>query len=91
MAWPAEPTEDAVALGGDFWYAVGELDGEMHGIQLWHPRPDNGQRCWGGWIPVTGEYRWDVVSREPLTLNPSILCNACGAHGWIREGKWVSA
>lgn len=33
---------------------------------------------------------WRVVSWEPLTLEPSILCR-CGDHGFIREGKWVRA
>lgn len=34
---------------------------------------------------------WDVVSLEPLTLTPSILCTACGDHGFITDGKWVPA
>ena len=36
---------------------------------------------------------WQVISWEPLTLSPSILCLAegCGDHGFIREGKWVPA
>jgi len=34
---------------------------------------------------------WTVESWEPLTLSPSILRNECGCHGYIREGKWVSA
>lgn len=35
---------------------------------------------------------WDVVSWEPLTINPSIqlLAPSC-CHGYIREGKWVNA
>jgi len=33
---------------------------------------------------------WKVESWEPLTLSPSLLCH-CGDHGFIREGKWVSA
>lgn len=35
--------------------------------------------------------RWEVVSWEPLTLNPSILCLSCQLHGWIRDGRWVPA
>ncbi len=43
--------------------------------------------------------RWQVISWEPLTLAPSLLCRApldgfnghCGDHGFIREGKWVRA
>lgn len=32
-----------------------------------------------------------VLSMEPLTITPSILCGECGMHGFITEGKWVSA
>ena len=35
--------------------------------------------------------KWQVLSWEPLTLAPSLLCGACGDHGFIREGKWVVA
>lgn len=31
---------------------------------------------------------WNVESWEPLTLSPSLLCTACGDHGFIRNGKW---
>jgi hypothetical protein len=34
---------------------------------------------------------WRIVSSEPLTLEPSILCPDCGHHGWIRGGRWVPA
>lgn len=34
--------------------------------------------------------RWQVISWEPLTLSPSILCS-CGDHGFIRDGRWVRA
>lgn len=30
-----------------------------------------------------------VGSFDGLTLLPSILCQNCGLHGYIREGKWV--
>lgn len=32
-----------------------------------------------------------VVQREPLTVNPSILCDDCGLHGFITNGSWFSA
>ena len=34
---------------------------------------------------------WTVVTKEPLTVSPSILCGQCGLHGFWREGKWVGA
>ena len=33
---------------------------------------------------------WTVESWDPLTLSPSLLCH-CGDHGFIRQGRWVSA
>lgn len=35
--------------------------------------------------------KWQVHEWEPLTLSPSLLCNRCGDHGFIREGRWVPA
>lgn len=26
-----------------------------------------------------------------LTVDPSILCDDCGLHGWVRDGQWVPA
>jgi hypothetical protein len=34
---------------------------------------------------------WNMESREPLTLSPSLLCRVCGDHGFIRDGHWVPA
>lgn len=34
---------------------------------------------------------WTLVSREPLTLSPSIVCRTCGVHGWIENGLWRDA
>jgi hypothetical protein len=37
--------------------------------------------------------KWQVQSYEPLTISPSVFCNpakgGCGAHGFIREGRWI--
>lgn len=53
----------------------------------------------GGVHPDTPEVRrvfttgpfWQVISWEPLHLEPSILMKTCGCHGFIRNGKWVPA
>lgn len=34
---------------------------------------------------------WTIVSRDPLHIEPSILCGACGFHGFIRSGRWEPA
>ena len=30
---------------------------------------------------------WTVVQEEPLTVRPSVSCEACGWHGWITGGE----
>ena len=64
------------------------------GVAYKHPNGKGGE-C-EGWAPFTGtpggrDDGWDVQSLEPLTISPSLLCRACGHHGFIREGKWVPA
>ncbi len=41
-------------------------------------------------LPIAA-WGWTVVTKEPLTISPSILCGECGVHGFIRDGKWVPA
>lgn len=31
-----------------------------------------------------------IVSREPLTITPSVGCSDCGLHGFITDGRWLS-
>lgn len=42
-----------------------------------------------------GQPRKQVLSLDPLELSPSIHCavekGGCGAHGFIRAGRWVPA
>jgi hypothetical protein len=33
----------------------------------------------------------EVITRDPLHIEASILCPDCGTHGWIRNGRWVEA
>jgi hypothetical protein len=63
------------------------------GLYWDHDRPD-GTHCEGSshsYVPLHGPGAWRVESLEPLTLSPSLLCTQCKTHGFIREGKWVSA
>ncbi|NUP39179.1 MAG: hypothetical protein HOY76_19735 [Streptomyces sp.] len=32
-----------------------------------------------------------LVSREPLHIEPSLLWPCCGAHGFVRDGRWINA
>ena len=73
-------------------------DIEKHGAIITHRKVD-GSPCSGNitFDDVVSQRldpphpRWTVVNWEPLTLVPSILCRACGDHGWIRNGVWVPA
>ena len=71
-------------------------DVDRYGAIITHSRPDNGEAC-EGMVTFDGEVqrqlsadrpRWTVVSWEPLTLTPSVLCQ-CGDHGYITNGEWV--
>ena len=73
-------------------------DVERYGLIVDHPTLTGGS-CTSGITFDTEVARriepdkpmWTVESWEPLTLSPSLLCRACGCHGWIRDGKWVPA
>lgn len=64
-----------------------------------HDRPDGAGRCSGGVLfdlPGVAEAfpdrpLWTVEGWEPLTLSPSLLCRACGNHGFVQAGRWVPA
>jgi hypothetical protein len=85
--------------GHEISFYVGEDDEIRIGLLDRHNKPD-GSRCNGpSSIPfdvpqnshVPDSARWQLVKAEPLTLSPSLLCQICGDHGFIREGKWVVA
>lgn len=63
-----------------------------------HPHPATGERCSGAitfdlveTVALEHRARWRVISRDPLTLEESLLCRTCGHHGFIRNGLWVPA
>lgn len=92
------PPEDAIDLGHDTFYTKVMRDGEWIGIHEWHR--ENGEHQ-AGFIPFAGRLKpdwwrsdapaWEVLSEDPLTLSPSLACQQCGHHGFIREGRWVPA
>ena len=82
------------------WAHLADVD--PCGLILEHPDArDPTRRCesgltfdLAGMAEVFPGPRWQVVSLEPLTLSPSILCSpdkgGCGLHGFIRGGRWES-
>lgn len=77
-------------------------DNDKTGIIVGHVHED-GEICEGAVLFDTPENHrgeegrplWQVESLDPLTISPSILMSpdkgGCGLHGWVREGRWVSA
>lgn len=94
--WPGNDT--VFSIGTDE-YADWELErgtGRKVGLHTWHWVESAGHWC-GGWLGFTnveGAFPGSVhqlVSEDPLTVMPSLLCPRCQHHGWIRDGRWVSA
>jgi hypothetical protein len=93
--WDALDATGVVDLGNGAKYTRVIYQDEWVGINEWHLTPQ-GDLC-GGWVPFAGSAipgggtYWDVLSLDPLTLSPSVLCRGCGHHGFIREGRWIPA
>lgn len=66
--------------------------------EIYYGWPEGEERPWiwhwcakrGHWTGA-GTGRHDLVSREPLHLEPSLIWPCCGLHGWIRSGLWTPA
>jgi hypothetical protein len=73
-------------------------DEPRYGATVRHLTP-TGAECFGAiTFPSDAQRRidpyaatWDVVSLDPPTFTPSLLCNSCGDHGFITDGRWVPA
>jgi len=90
--------DGAIDIGNGTWITkVQDGTGEWVGINEWHHAPSGDSWEWcGGWVPfmlpglpeAVHSNHWDIVSLEPLTLSPSLLCTSCQHHGYIRNGAW---
>jgi hypothetical protein len=90
---------DPIDLGDGHFLQFSEYEGEIAGCSISH-KGKNGEDC-NGWVAFAGRKwaasfpqgisTWNVVSEEPLTLEPSVLCRVCGDHGHVKCGKWVRA
>ena len=97
----ADSNRDEIDLGDGHRLVFSGYEGEARvGGNVMHT-PIEGKCSGDGWIAFEGRSWarsfnrqitvWTVESDDPLTLSPSILCRACGDHGFIRNGKWVRA
>ena len=87
--WPSLETVGVTRLTDDIYYGWWEDDANP---TFWH-------WCVTGARSLDGGPRWEgagtnnhtLVSREPLHLEPSLLWNCCGLHGFVRDGNWIPA
>lgn len=67
--------------------------GDVLGVLLVHPCAARGGQATQDFIPT--KYMpgrdWELVSRDPITLSPSVDYTCCGLHGFVRDGRWVPA
>jgi hypothetical protein len=73
-------------------------EAEPYGAIWYHASPKTGECCFGSFDwrrPDHPDFRqgplWERGSADPLTISPSLLCLDCGAHGFIKEGRWIPA
>lgn len=90
--------EGVVFAGDDTYYRVRSPEGRQPGIEdvyVWHwctaYGPGPGETVDNGRWMCAGVRNHTLVGTSPLHLEPSILWNCCNKHGYIREGRWVSA
>lgn len=92
---------DELDLGDGHRIVFSSYKGEARaGANVIHP-PVEGKCDGNGWITFEGSKwaksfnraiaTWKIERADPFTISPSVLCRACGDHGFIRDGRWVKA
>lgn len=89
MTLPVCTSRDLGDIGHGVTAEVRFLDGVPEGVAYRHDCPMGAHEGWAPLVPP-GEV-WTLVSLEPLTIEPSLECRACGHHGYIRNGRWEPA
>jgi hypothetical protein len=90
--WPGLEMTDLTRLTEDIYY--GWAKGHANPV-LWHrcaalaDVPEE-RTVHGPWVATNTEGH-TLLSREPLHLEPSLLWQCCGLHGWVRGGTWTPA
>lgn len=81
---PPSNWADATRLTDDIYYRIPTDDRDPNPL-IWHWCAERER-----WI-AAGTTHHKLVSAEPLHLEPSLLIDCCGLHGYIRHGTWTSA
>ncbi len=91
--WPGLEMVDVTKLTDEIYF--GWLEHETNPM-FWHwcksleGVPEDRKVHEGCWV-AAGTSAHTLVSREPLHLEPSLLWNCCGLHGFVRDGQWTNA
>jgi hypothetical protein len=95
--YPDGPPDGVLDLGHDVLVKLTAREGYEGPVGLIEThRSAEGHGCGGSVtfdVPGAeglGGPRWQVISLDPLHIEPSVLCS-CGHHGFIREGRWIPA
>lgn len=78
------------SIDGHAWIMGAPVAGET-GASLWCVHldaRDPGRQCTA---TPRGLGHHKVVAAAPLTLEPSLACEICGWHGFVRNGHWTPA
>ena len=91
-------SDDAVILDDDHCLVPFDHSEDSHwnaaGWLFCHRIPVQEHQVTPGWCVGSVPRRnptgpaWDVLSEDPITLAPSILCLNHNEHGYVRNGKW---
>lgn len=93
MTTQTEQDPDVVDVGEDHLVRIIYTDEEeisIGALVLQHQHLENPDQLCIGYADV-GPKEWEVVTRDPLTIYPSFICNDCGDHGLVIRGRWVAA
>lgn len=64
------------------------------GLMEWHWDDATGHWC-GGYVGFRNRGdsagNHELVTADPLTISPSLLCRSCPSHGFVRSGSWQPA
>lgn len=88
--WPGLEMVQVTRLTDDIYY--GWVGGHANPV-FWHwCAPVDPELTASGtrWVAANTEGH-TLVAREPLHLEPSLLWECCGVHGFVRAGEWVPA
>jgi hypothetical protein len=69
-------------------------DGIPVGVLLAHPCSKRGGEVVEDFIPIdypggASFNTWQLFSRDPISMGPSVAYTCCGLHGFVTNGKWI--